>query len=67
MTFTPERLADYRADPLNAEIHRWSSRTINAARRELASRHRGEYARILAEIRVADPRPEAPEEAGCAA
>ena len=58
----PGYMAEYRADPVAAEIHRWSSRTINAARRELARRHPGEYAAILWEIREADPRPEAASE-----
>lgn len=58
MSATPEYLRQYRADPAVAEVHRWSSRTINAARRELARRHPGEYAAILWEIREADPRPE---------
>jgi len=52
-------MARYRADPLAAAIHRWSTRTTKAAQRELARRHPGEYARILWEIREADPRPEA--------
>jgi hypothetical protein len=54
-------LRDYRADPLAAAVHRRSSRTINQARRELARRHRGEYAQILYEIRESDPKPEASE------
>lgn len=52
-------MRQYRADPVAAEVHKWSSRTINAARRELARRHRGEYAAILYEIREQDPKPEA--------
>jgi len=51
-------MAEYRSQPGAAEVHRWSSRTINAARRELARRHPGEYAKLLYEIREADPRPE---------
>lgn len=49
----------YRADPLAAEVHRWSTRTTRAAQMELARRHPGEYAAILWEIREGDPRPEA--------
>lgn len=63
MTLSSARMAEYRADPENAEIHRWSSRTINAARRELARRHPGEYAAILWEVRERDPRPEVAQEA----
>jgi hypothetical protein len=59
----PEYMRAYRSDPVAAGLHRWSSRTINAARRELARRHRGEYARILSEIRESDPRPGAAEKA----
>ena len=57
-----EYWADYdrrhpgRGDP---EVSRWVKRTIYAAHAELARRHPGEYARILWEIREADPRPEA--------
>jgi hypothetical protein len=57
-----EYLRGYRARPLAAEIHRWSTRTARAAQRELARLHPGEYARILWEIREADPRPEARED-----
>jgi hypothetical protein len=58
MTSWPSRERNYRADPLAADVHRWSSRTINQARSELARRHRGEYAQILYEIRESDRKPE---------
>lgn len=51
-------MQEYRANPLAAAVHRWSTRTARAAQMELARRHPGEYARILWEIREADPRPE---------
>ena len=60
-------MAAYRADPLAAEVHRWSARTEKAAQRELARRHPGEYAGILWEIREKDPKPEAVREADDAA
>lgn len=52
----------YRADPVAAAVHAWESRTRHAALKEMARLHPGEYARVLWEIREADPRPEAAEE-----
>ena len=58
----------YRSNPLTAAVNRWYARTEHAALRELARRHRGEYLRVLFEIREADPKPEvATEEAADAA
>jgi hypothetical protein len=51
-------MQEYRANPLAAAVHRWSTRTTRAAQMELARRHPGEYARILWEIREKDRRPE---------
>jgi len=62
-------LKDYRADPAAAELRRWHSRTMAAAWRELAAKHKGEFAAILWRVREADPRPESEpnDEAGEAA
>lgn len=60
-------MRQYRADPLAAETHRWSTRTARAAQRELARRHPGEYAAILYEIREEDPKPAPREESRRAA
>jgi len=59
-------MRQYRTGPLAAEVHRWSTRTARAAQRELASRHPGEYARILWEIRERDPKPAAREDSNAA-
>jgi len=47
----------WRPDEHQKALVAWSARTIHAAQRELARRRRGEYAKILAEVREADPRP----------
>lgn len=62
MALSPERLAEWRSAPERAEIRRWENRTFQAARTELARRHRGEFAAILYEIREADPKPAARED-----
>jgi hypothetical protein len=55
-------MQQYRADPVAAAVHAWESRTRHAALKELARLHPGEYARVLWEIREADPRPGAGQE-----
>ena len=57
-----EYMRSYRSDPVAAAVHAWESRTRHAALKELARLHPGEYARVLWEIREADPRPEAGQE-----
>lgn len=42
----------------------WSTRTRHRAYVILAGRHRGEYAKILAEVREDDPRPIPPKRPG---
>ncbi len=56
-----EYMRNYRADPGVAAVNAWRTRTENKALRELARRHRGEYAAILWDVRQQDPRPEAEE------
>jgi len=66
MPRTTDEQRDYmrawRADPRNAAVSRWQSRTTTAAMRELARRRRAEFQAILWEIRQMDPRPCAGEE-----
>ena len=57
-----EYMRQYRADPAAAAVHAWESRTRYAALKELAHLYPGEYARILWEIREADPKPVAQEQ-----
>lgn len=59
-------MAGYRSGPLAAAVNRWYTRTESLALRELARRHRGEYLRVLFEVREADPKPAATEESDAA-
>jgi hypothetical protein len=42
MTLSPQRLAEWRAQPLRAAIRAWENRTYGAARTGLARRYPGE-------------------------
>ena len=45
-------------------LRAWRTRTLHRAYRELATRRRGEFARLLLEIREDDPRPFPPARPG---
>lgn len=46
MTYSAERMAEWRSAPLRAAIRRWENRTYQAARSRLAAAHPAELARL---------------------